>query len=179
MQWLFGATWKQVFVPDTPLVEVFVRGTIVYLVLFALLRFILKRESGAMSVTDLLVVVLIADAAQNAMSSQYNSMPDGLLLVATIIGWAALLDWLGYRWRWLARLLWPPPLLLVRDGKPLQRNMRRELLTEDQLRSQLRLQGLTGFEQVREAYMEPDGRISVIARHPAQHHDEPERRSVE
>jgi uncharacterized membrane protein YcaP (DUF421 family) len=165
-------------VPDLSLVEVFVRGTVVYLVLFALLRFILKRESGAMSVTDLLVVVLIADAAQNAMSSEYNSVSDGLLLVATIVGWAALLDWLGYRWRWLARLLWPRPLLLVRDGKPLHKNMRRELLTEDQLRSQLRLQGLTGFEQVREAYMEPDGRISVIARQP-QHHEEPERRSVE
>jgi uncharacterized membrane protein YcaP (DUF421 family) len=178
MQWLFGASWRHMLVPDLSLVEVFVRGTVVYLVLFALLRFILKRESGAMSVTDLLVVVLIADAAQNAMSSEYNSVSDGLLLVATIVGWAALLDWLGYRWRWLARLLWPRPLLLVRDGKPLHKNMRRELLTEDQLRSQLRLQGLTGFEQVREAYMEPDGRISVIARQP-QHHEEPERRSVE
>ncbi|MFL5593175.1 MAG: DUF421 domain-containing protein, partial [Gemmatimonadaceae bacterium] len=76
--------WHSVFTPKTPLLEVFVRGTAVYLALFLLLRLILKRQSGTVGVTDLLVVVLIADAAQYAMSGGYESVPDGLLLVGTI-----------------------------------------------------------------------------------------------
>jgi hypothetical protein len=52
-----------------------------------MLRFVLKRESGTVSLTDLLQIVRSADAAQNAMSAQYNPITDGLLLVATIIGW--------------------------------------------------------------------------------------------
>ena len=74
----FGnVNWHDVFVPDTPLLEIFVRGTIVYLAIFALLRFVLTRQSGNLGVTDLLVIVLIADAAQNAMASEYKSVPDG------------------------------------------------------------------------------------------------------
>ena len=60
--------------------------------MFALLRFVLKREAGTLAITDLLVVVLIADAAQNAMADDYRSVPDGLLLVATIVFWSYALD---------------------------------------------------------------------------------------
>jgi len=66
------------------------------LALFLLLRLVLKRQSGNMGVTDLLVIVLIADAAQNAMASDYKSVPDGLLLVSTIVFWSYALDWLSY-----------------------------------------------------------------------------------
>jgi uncharacterized membrane protein YcaP (DUF421 family) len=84
--------WGAVFRPETPLVEVVVRGTVMYLALFVLLRVVLKRQSAGMGMTDLLVVVLIADAAQNGMSGGYSSLPDGLVLVATILAWAYALD---------------------------------------------------------------------------------------
>lgn len=83
--------WRSVFVPKTPLLEIVVRGTVVYLILFAMLRFG-KRQTGSLSVTDLLVLVLIADASQNAMAGDYKSVPDGILLVATIIFWSFALD---------------------------------------------------------------------------------------
>lgn len=141
-----------------------VPGTIVYLALFLLLRLVLQRQVGAMEVTDLLVIVLLADAAQNAMSGSYQSVPDGIALVATIIFWAVALDWLGYRVPRIQHFVHPKALPLVKDGQMLRRNMRRELITEDELMSQVRLHGLNDLAQVKEAWMESDGRISIIPR---------------
>ena len=75
MSILLQIDWKSVFVPSLHLGEIFLRGTIVYLSLFFLLR-MLRREAGAISISDLLVVVLIADAAQNAMASEYKSITE-------------------------------------------------------------------------------------------------------
>jgi uncharacterized membrane protein YcaP (DUF421 family) len=162
--WPFDIDWRVIFVPDTPLLETVVRGTVTYLALFALLRFVLKREAGELGITDLLVVVLIADAAQNAMADDYRSVPDGIVLVATIVFWSWALNWLGYRFPRFQRFVYPPALPLVRDGRLLRRNMRRELITEDELLSQLRLQGVSDLSQVEVAAIEGDGQISVIRR---------------
>ncbi len=168
--------WGKLFLPQTPILEIFLRGTVVYLALFTLLRIVLKRESGSLAMTDLLVVVLLADAAQNAMAGQYTTITDGLLLVTTIVGWSYVLNWLGFRFAWFRRFVHPPPLLLVKDGRLIRRNMQRELITREELISQLREQGVESVEDVREAYMEGDGRISVVERDKEQH-PRPERRS--
>jgi uncharacterized membrane protein YcaP (DUF421 family) len=154
--------WGGVFIPQTPLLEIFVRGTIVYFAIFALLRFVLKRQSGSVGVTDLLVVVLIADAAQNAMAGTYKSVPDGILLVSTIVFWSWFIDLLGDYIPIVGRVVHPQPLPLVRDGKFLRRNMRKELISEEELMSQLREQGVDDVGKVKSAYEEGDGRISVM-----------------
>ncbi len=161
---VIGVAWRDVFYPDTPLIEIFVRGTITYLFIFALLRVLSKREAGAVGITDLLVVVLIADAAQNAMSNGYESISDGLLLVTTIAGWDWFLSWVAFHSPPLARLIRPAKLLLIRDGSIQRRSMRKELITEDELMSQLRLHGIEDTGEVKEAYVEADGRISVIGK---------------
>jgi hypothetical protein len=76
--------WRSVFLPSASVTEIFLRGTIVYLFLFFILR-LLRREAGAIGISDLLLVVLIADAAQNAMSSDYKSITDGLILVSSSV----------------------------------------------------------------------------------------------
>lgn len=161
--------WAKAFMPDTPLLEIFVRGTCIYLGLFFLLRFILRRESGTLGVTDVLVIVLIADAAQNGMAGSYASITDGIILVAVIIGWSWVLDALSFRFRWVERVIRPSALPLVHDGRLLRRNLRRELVTDDELASQLREQGVQDLREVRAAHMEPDGRISVVTRDRGRH----------
>src|SRR5215207_10900140 len=84
---VFSVAWRDLVVPTHSVAEMVVRGTIMYLALFVLLRVILKRQSSGLGVTDLLVVVLIADAAQNGMAKEYRSVTEGVVLVATIIGW--------------------------------------------------------------------------------------------
>jgi uncharacterized membrane protein YcaP (DUF421 family) len=155
--------WRSIFLPSVSVAEIFLRGTIVYLFLFFILR-MLRREAGAIGISDLLLVVLIADAAQNAMSSDYKSVTDGLILVGTIAFWDYFLDWMGYRFPSVRRLLRPSPLLLIKNGRMQRRNMRREMITEDELMGQLRERGIERMEEVKKAYLEGDGRISVITR---------------
>ena len=140
-----------------------------YLALFILLRIILKRQAGTLGMTDLLLITLLADASQNGMAGDYKSLPDGIVLVATIIFWNYALDWLSFKSPRLQRLIEPPPLPLIKDGRLLRRNMRRELITEADLMGQLREQGLSDISKVKESYMESDGRISVIERKERQH----------
>jgi len=156
--------WESLFVPATPLLEIVIRGTVMYLVLYTLLRVVVKRETGTTSVADLLVIVLLADAAQNGMAGDYTSITEGVLLVAVIIGWSFALDAIAYRWPKAARLIRPRPLLLVRDGQILHRNMRRELISEEELYGRLRQHGIDDLSKVREVRIEPDGKLSVLSR---------------
>lgn len=157
--------WAAALVPKVSLVELFLRGTAVYLFLFALLRFLARRHVGALSLTDMLVIVLIADAAQNAMASEYRSVPEGFVLCGTIVGWSYVLDWLAYRYRWIGALIEPKPLLLIKNGKLMRRNMRAELVTTDELMSHLRQHGVRHVDEIQKAYIEPDGQISVLKYH--------------
>src|SRR6478736_7518845 len=132
--------WQQIFIPTSSIFEVIVRGTCTYVMLFLILRFLLKRQTGVIGVADLLVIVLIADAAQNAMANEYKSITEGAILVLTIVFWNFAIDWLGYRFPVFQRLTRPAPLMLIENGKMLVRNMRHEMITTDELNSQLRQQ---------------------------------------
>jgi len=166
----FEIDWREIFVPQASLAGVIVRGTLTYLLLFLILRFFLKRQTGVIGIADLLVVVLVADAAQNAMAAEYKSITEGALLVFTIVFWNYAVDWLGYRFPALQRFVRPPPLQLIKDGRMLVRNMRQEMITAEELNSQLRQQGIESCDEVKEAYIEGDGRISIIKK---QHEDTP------
>lgn len=85
---LIALDWDTIFVPSKPVFEIILRGSLMYLAMFLLLRLVLKRESGSVGISDLLVVVLIADAAQNAMPDDHRSIPEGLILVGTIVFWS-------------------------------------------------------------------------------------------
>lgn len=139
-----------------------------YLALFLMLRIVLKREAGAVGVTDLLVVVLVADAAQNAMAADYTSITEGIVLVGTILFWSVGLNWIGFRVPWIGRLVHPPPLELVRDGRIIHKNMQKELISEEELMSQIRQQGVDSIADVKQAFMEGDGHISVVTREPGE-----------
>jgi uncharacterized membrane protein YcaP (DUF421 family) len=112
--------------------------------------------------TDLLVIVLIADAAQNGMAGEYKSITEGVVLCVTIVGWSLLLDWLAFHVAFLRGWLEPPNKVLIADGKLQRRQMREELITEDELMSQLRQHGIEDPREVKRAYVEPDGQISVL-----------------
>jgi uncharacterized membrane protein YcaP (DUF421 family) len=109
--------WQELFVPQMPLAGVILRGTLTYIMLFVVLRFLLKRQSGVIGIADLLVIVLIADAAQNAMAGEYKSITEGALLVLTIVFWNYFIDWLGYHFKPLQRFVRPAPLKLIKTAR--------------------------------------------------------------
>ncbi len=159
---VFGVDWKGIFMPQTPLLEIFVRGTVVYLGIFILLRLVLKREAGQLGIADVLVIVVLADAAQNAMAGGYHTITDGLLLVGVIIFWSYAINWLGYHSERFGKFIYPPPLLLIKDGKMVKENMRRELIPELKLKATLREHDIDDISEVKTAYMESEGRISIV-----------------
>ncbi|MDX2154535.1 MAG: DUF421 domain-containing protein [Bryobacteraceae bacterium] len=166
---MFGPVdWLKLFGFDTPILEIVLRGTLMYLGLFFLLRIVHKRQTGGISTADVLLVVLIADAAQNAMADDYKSVTDGFLLVSVIIFWSHVVNWLGYHVPAFERFVNPAPLPLIENGKLNRRNMREELVTYDELMMQLREQGVEDPKDVKIARMESDGRLSVITDEPGE-----------
>ena len=155
--------WSEIFGLSVSPAELIIRGTVMYLFLFLLFRVVIRRRVGSVGMADILVLVIIADAAQNGMSGEYRSVTEGAILVGTIIAWNVILDWLTYKSARLQKIL-EPPLLLVDNGRVLKRNLRVEFVSEDELRSKLREHGVTDYAQVAKAYMEPDGEVSVIKR---------------
>lgn len=147
---------------DVSPLEIIARGTAMYWFLFLLFRFVLRRDTGSIAITDILLLVLIADASQNAMAGGYQTVAEGCLLVATIAAWNYALDWASYRFDAVHRFVEPPPLQLIRSGRVLRANLRSEMLTVDDLKTKLREQGIEEIVQVKHAYMESDGTISVI-----------------
>lgn len=171
--------WQALFVPEHSLLEIALRGTIMYLALFLVMRFVMQRQAGAVSLADLLVIVLIADVSQNAFSNEYKSLTEGLLLVLTIVGWNYAIDWLAFRVPAFERFITPKRLPLVVDGRICWRNMRREMITHAELMSQLRQQGIDDPVLVRLASLEGDGSISVIRKDDEEPNGKPEdRRAV-
>lgn len=156
--------WRSVFVPSIGMAEIVVRGTIMYLAMFVILRFIARRQAGNFGPADLLVIVLIADAAQNGLGKDYTSVTEGIGLVLTIVCWEYLLDWLVWRFPVLRPWLTAPPLKLVEQGKPIPAALNREMLAEEELMSLLREQNVEHVSEVKLACLEGDGRLSVIKR---------------
>jgi uncharacterized membrane protein YcaP (DUF421 family) len=155
---------RDLFSIHVPVLELVLRGTLVYWLLFSIFRFVLRRDVGAVGIADILLLVIVADAAQNAMAGGYDTVAEGAILVCTIVGWNWLLDVLSWRFASVRRFATPTRLTLVRDGVLQLRNMRREYITREELDEKLREQGIAKLADVKFAYLEGDGQISVIRR---------------
>jgi uncharacterized membrane protein YcaP (DUF421 family) len=153
---------EAVFGLSIPFAEIILRGSAVYWFLFIIFRFVVRRDVGSVGIADILILVIVADASQNAMAGEYTSVTDGIILVLTLIAWNIFLDWLAFRFPRFRRLSEPAALMLVKKGKLLKKNMRREFITNEELWSKLREEGVTRLDQVEAAYLEPDGSFSVI-----------------
>ena len=148
-------------------VELILRGTLIYWLLFLLFRLVLRRDVGSIAIADILVLVLIADASQNAMSGGYETVADGAVLIGTIAAWNWLFDFLTYRFPAVRRLIQAKPLRLIENGKLLRRNLRKEMITQEELMAALRRGGVEQVDQVRLATMESDGEITVVRIEPS------------
>ena len=154
--------WSSLFALNVSPWELIVRGSVMYWFLFLVFRFLLRRDVGSIGVADVLLVVLVADASQNAMTADYTTLSEGLVLVSTLIGWNYLLDWLSFHVRAIQRFVEPPPLQLIRRGRILRMHLRAELVTVEELWSHLREAGIESLADVKSARIESDGKLSVI-----------------
>lgn len=153
--------WGAIFVPQNPIAEVIIRGTLIYLVLYLVLRFFLNRQAGAVGIPDILVIVLIVEASTDSLGKN-ESVTEAALLIGTVMAWSYGLQWLSFKVPRLEFLINSPKVKLIENGKLLRRNMRSELVTDEELMALLRSQGIDDPKQVKAAYIEGSGDISVI-----------------
>jgi uncharacterized membrane protein YcaP (DUF421 family) len=161
---ILGFDLVKAFTPDVSLFEMVVRGAIMYFSIFILLRVILRGRTSAVTMSDLIVIVVIADAAQNAMSAEYSSVTDGIVLVATIVICSFSVDWLAFRFPIVRNFVHPERTTLVMDGRILRKALEEELMTEGELMTQLRLHEVETLDEVKAVYLEGNGEVSVIKR---------------
>jgi uncharacterized membrane protein YcaP (DUF421 family) len=155
-----------IVLPGVPLLEKVVRPVLVYAFLIVALRLFGRRELGQMNPFDLVVLLTLSNTVQNAIIGNDNSVLGGVVGAMTLLA----TNWLVVRYLYvhpaLDRKLEGEPTVLVRDGVALPDNLRRELITEDELRAAIRRQGVESLDQVRLALLETSGTISVFAKHP-------------
>ena len=159
---IFPSSWARVFAIETPLLELFVRGTIIYFAIIAFMR-LLPRIGGELAVMDLVFLLLIAEAAAHGFG-EHKTIGDAIVVITTLIIWNYLLNFLSFHVPFVEKLVSGAPLQVVQDGRLMWRNMRREYLTEAELMAQLRRHGIEKIEDVKAAYIEGEGQLTVIPR---------------
>jgi uncharacterized membrane protein YcaP (DUF421 family) len=163
MDKLFSVEWHDMFVPSLSLLEIFLRGTLTYWVIYLCMR-LFRRGTGQLSISDLLLITMISDAAQNAMAGTYNSITEGAVLILTLVFWDYAIDWMGYKKVIFGKFAKPDPVLLIRNGRLLHKNMEKELIDEEELVALLREKDVDDYTKVKTCYLEATGNISVIVK---------------
>lgn len=153
--------WDALFRFDVAPLELILRGTLMYWFIFVALRMAGRRDLGSLGISSILLLVLIADAASNGMSANYQSVGEGMVLVGTLFFWSVFVDRISYFFPATRVLLSPDRICLVRDGVMQRRAMRQEYITEEELMAELRLRGINELAEVRRAYIEETGEVSV------------------
>jgi len=162
-----GAMVSDLFVPGVSLAEKIVRPILVYLFLIVILRVGGRRELAQMNAFDLVVLLMLANAVQNAIIGDDNSLVGGMVGGATLVLLNLGINWYLYRHPSLERRVEGEPTLLVKDGRLLHDNLRHELITKEELLSVIHRQGVDRFEACAEVILETSGTISVLERQPS------------
>ncbi|WP_266205125.1 DUF421 domain-containing protein [Pontibacter kalidii] len=160
---LLKIDFTKLFYIESPVSELIIRGSVLYLGILLLMRLLPRRTGGELATMDLLFVVLIAEAATHSLGG-YSSIADGFIVIATLMAWNYTINLLSYHIPFIEKLVSAPALQIIKDGKLLRRNMRRELLTEEELVDHLRIKGIEDVKDIKSAYIEGDGEISFISK---------------
>jgi uncharacterized membrane protein YcaP (DUF421 family) len=153
---------SEIFRLSVPAWDIILRTALVYLALLLGLRLAGKREIGQMTILDLIVLLLIANAVQNAMVGADSSLTGGILAAAVLLLLNALLAWLRLRFPALRKWVEGSPTLLILHGQLFNGNLRREGIDIETLETALREHGILDSKDVEMAVLEIDGTISVV-----------------
>lgn len=149
--------------PDIPVLEKIIRPAIVYAFLLIAFRVAGKRELGQLTPFDFIVLLTISNVLQNAMIGSDNSLGGGLIGAVTLLAVNGMISRLAYRFPRLADLIDGNPTVLIENGRIVEPNMRRELMTLEELQRSLRKHDL-GWEdvsQIQRALLELDGTVTI------------------
>lgn len=144
--------------------DIVLRATVVFVFIYVLMRMLGRRELSSMEPFDIILLVLIGDLVQQGVTQSDYSVTGALLAISTIALLTVLVSWTSFRFRPLRPILTGEPIVLVEDGEVVERNLRRQRLTVEEIRSEARLAQITSLQDVRWAILETNGQISFVER---------------
>jgi uncharacterized membrane protein YcaP (DUF421 family) len=142
--------------------DIILRATVMFFILFLLIRLLGKRELGQMTPFEFVVLVVLGDLIQQGVTHNDFSLTGATLAICTFAFWALVLSWTAYLFPRAKDLLEGAPRVIVRDGKVVEENLRRNRLTRDEILSEMRLAGIGRMSDVAWAILEPQGKMSFI-----------------
>lgn len=157
--------------------EIIVRATVIYFFLWALTRGVGKRELSEMTAFELILLVTMGDLIQQGATQEDMSLTGAGLAVGTLALWISVFAYLSWRFRRLRPALEGVPVIVIRNGSPLQEVLKIERLTIEELHEEARNQGITDMAEVKLGILEPDGKFSFLkaAGPDHEHHGSPEK----
>jgi uncharacterized membrane protein YcaP (DUF421 family) len=151
----------QLWTMSIPWWHFILRGAVVYVAVLFLIRISGKRQVAQMGIIEFVALLLISNAVQNSMNGGDNSITGGIILAVTLLALTHLLAVFTYRSDKFEHLVQGEPTLLIRHGKFLEANLRKELLSHEELKAMLRRQGIQRISEIDHAILESDGYLSV------------------
>lgn len=142
--------------------DLVLRAVAMFMFLFVLTRIIGKRELGSLQPFDLLLLIILGDALQQGMTQDDYSITGAVLIVGTFASLQVLLSWMSFRFPRTRPILEGEPIIVIQNGEPIARNLRRERLTVDDLTEGARRQGISHLADVQYAILETDGTLSFL-----------------
>jgi uncharacterized membrane protein YcaP (DUF421 family) len=142
--------------------DIVVRAIVIFTLLYVLMRVIGRRELSALEPFDLILLVVLGDLVQQGLTQDDYSLTGALLAIGTISVLVLFVSFVNFRFPRLRPLLDGEPIVIVQDGRPIEKNMRRERLTVDDLAAAARLQNIPKIDDVAWAVMETSGAISFV-----------------
>lgn len=144
--------------------DIVLRATVMFAILFALLRLMGKRELGQMTPFELVMLVVVGDLIQQGITHNDFSLTGATLAIATFAFWTVVLGWVVYLSPRAQRMIEGTPRVLIRNGELIEANLKRDRLTRAEIESEMRLAGIAHLKDIAWAILEPEGRISFIER---------------
>jgi len=152
----------EIFRLSIPWTHLVLRAVIIYIVFFIGLRLFGKRELGQFTTFDLVLVLLIANALQPAITGPDNSVTGGVIIIAILLIFNRAVAMVRSRWPWFDALIEPPPTVVVQDGEVSKAALDKEGLSETDVQMAIREHGVDKLSDVKQAVLENDGSISVV-----------------
>jgi len=147
---------------SVPWWELIVRSVVIYAVFFVGLRIFGKRELGQFTTFDLVLVLLVANALQPAITGPDSSVTGGVIIIIILLVINRGVALLRSYWPWFDQLIEPAPTIVLQDGKLLKKAMQKEGLSDNDVEMAIREHGVSKIEDVKLACLEEDGSISVV-----------------
>jgi len=142
--------------------DIVLRAIVVFVFVLVLTRVIGRRELGSLAPIDLILLIILGDALQQGLTQDDYSLTGAVLVVGTLAVLQVFTSWLSFRVPFTRRVLEGEPLIVVEDGKPIDRNLRRERLTVEEVAESARMHEIGSLDEVQWAVLERSGEISFI-----------------